>query len=131
MKISGVKEEKKSVRELRENTDQITDENIYPHEYDSIKDNEARVESNARKESTCGRCHVGFDSRNELFKHLEQEDHKVISEGDEDERINTVTNKRGRRKFSRGDRKHKQLLTHRQVNFEDIDNIGGWLESHG
>ena len=72
-----------------------------------------------------------FESRNELCKPLEQEDHEVISEVDGDELINTVANKMGRRQISQGDRKHTQLLTHKQANFEDIDNIGDWLESHG
>ena len=52
MKMPGAKEEKKSDRALREDIDQIIDENIYPHEYNIIKDNGPRVEASIRKEST-------------------------------------------------------------------------------
>ena len=78
-----------------------------------------------------GRCHAKFNSRNELIEHLEEENHMVISEGDEDEHINKVANKRSGRKLSRSDRKLKQLSIHKQENFEEVGTIVDWMKSHG
>ena len=72
----------------------------------------------------CGKCHTKINSRNKLFKHLEEANHIVISDG-EDNPINRPANKRGSRKLSRSDRKFKQ------ENFEEVGSIGDWLRSHG
>ena len=98
LKIPGVKEEKKSDRELREDIDMIIDKNEYPYESMIITDIGIQREANDNIESMCGRCHAKFNSRNELFKQLEDEDHMVISKGDEDEHIDIMANKRGSRK---------------------------------
>ena len=38
---------------------------------------------------------------------------------------------RGRKKASRGVQKYNKLYIHRNENIEEVDNIDGWMESHG
>ena len=78
-----------------------------------IKDTGIQREAKEHIKSTCGRCHAKFNSRNELSKHLEETNHMVISDGDEDNHSDRPANKRGSRKFSRSDRKFKQLSIHK------------------
>ena len=79
----------------------------------------------------CGKCHAKFNSRNKLFKHLEEHKHIVISEGHEDDHINRSANNRSFRKLSRSDCRFKQLSIHKQENFEEVGSIGDSLRSHG
>ena len=72
LKIPGVREEKKSDRELREVIDMIIDKNEYPHENKTIADTGIHRETNEHIESMCGKCHAKFKSRNEFFKLLEE-----------------------------------------------------------
>ena len=55
----------------------------------------------------------------------------VISDGDEANHIDRPANKKGSRKFSRSDRKVKQLSIHKRENFEEVGSICDWLRSHG
>ena len=45
------------------------------------------------KASVCGKCHANFDSRDELFKHIDKERHVVGSDGEGEniEHINRVS----------------------------------------
>ena len=131
LKTSVVKEEKKSDRELREHTDMIIDQNESSYENKIITDTGIQKKANDHIESMCGRCHAKFGTSNEFFKHWEEKNHMVISEGDEDDHINRSANKRGSRKLSRSDRKFWQLSIHKQENFEEVGSIGDWLRSHG
>ena len=109
----------------------IIDENEYPNENHIIKDTKIQKETNEHIGSMCGRCHTKFNSGNELSKHLEETNHLVISDGDENNHIDRPANKKGSRKLSRSDHKFKQLSIHKKANFEDGGCIGDWLISHG
>ena len=61
LKIPGVKEEKKSVRELRKDIDMIIDKNEYPYENNITKDTGIQREKKEHKESMCGKCHTKYN----------------------------------------------------------------------
>ena len=111
-------------RKVRREEHMIIDKNEYPHENQIIKDIGSNREADDRIESMRGRCHAKFNSRNEFLEHLAEQNHMVISEGDEDDHINRVANNRGSRQLSRSDRKFKQLFIHKQENFEEAGSIG-------
>ena len=70
LKTPGVKEEKKSDRELREDIDTIIDKNECPYENHIITDAGTQKKTNEHIESMCGKCHTKFNSCNEVFKNL-------------------------------------------------------------
>ena len=134
LKIPGVKEEKTSDRELREDIDMMINKNEYPYENHIIKDTGIQRETNEHIESMCGRCHTEFNSRNELFKHWEETNHMVTSDGDVDSHIDRPANKTGSRKLSCSDRKFKQLSIHKRENFEEERSsalVTGWDSTVG
>ena len=106
LKIPGVKEEKKNDRELRADIDHIISENNYSDLNMNSEQNTINTEGACRKEvdkckaSVCGKCHARFESRNELFRHIDKEGHVVGSDGEEEniEHINRVASGRGRKK---------------------------------
>ena len=83
LKMPGVKDEKKTGRELRADSDHILFENKYPEENTINTDGVCRGEVDGWKGSTCGRCHASCNSRNELFNHINGEWHVVGSDGEE------------------------------------------------
>ena len=111
LKIPGVKEEKKTDRELRADIDQSIDENERSEENNLSTDGGFPGGVDNRRESTCGRCHAKFNSCNDLFKHMNRKGHIVASDGEDNdnEHINRVASSRGRKKISRSERKDKQL----------------------
>ena len=72
MKIPGVKEEKKTDRELRVDIDHIISENEYPEQSMINTEGVCWKEIDSWKESSCGKCHADFNSRNELFRHIDK-----------------------------------------------------------
>ena len=133
LKIPGVKEEKKTGRELRADIDHIISENEYPEQNMINTEGGCRREVDSWKESTCGRCHTSFNSRNEMFRHIEKEGHIVGSNGEEEhvKHINRVVSGRGRKKASRGVRNYNKLFIHRNQNLEEVNDINDWMTSHG
>ena len=125
LKILGVKDEKKTDRELRADIDHILSENEYPEGSMINTEGGCRGEVDGCKESTCGRCHASFDSRNELFKHINQEGHVVGSDGEEEnvEHVNRGASGRGRKKASRGVRNYNKLLIQRNQKLEEVNDI--------
>ena len=69
LKIPGVKEEKKTDRELRSDIDNILSDNEYPEQNKVNTEGGFQKEVDGWKESTCGTCHASFKSRNEFFRH--------------------------------------------------------------
>jgi len=92
-----------------------------------------RGEVDGWKESTCARCHAGFNSRKDLFKHINQEGHVVGSDSEEFnvEHIHRVASCRGRKKDSRGVRNYNKLFIHQNQNLEEVIDINDWMMSHG
>ena len=88
-----------------------------------------RREVDSWKESTCDWGHASFNSRNELFRHIDKEGHVVGSDGEEEnvEHINRMASGRGRKKASRGVRNYNKLIIHRNENLEEVNDIGDWL----
>ena len=109
----------------------IIDKDEYPYESVINKDTGIQMETNEHIESMCGKCHAKFNSRNDMFKHQEKTNHMVIFDGDEDNHIDRLANKRGSRKLSCSNRKLEQLSIHKRENFEEVGCIGDWLRSHG
>ena len=133
LKIPGVKEEKKTDRELRADIDNILSDNEYPEQNKINTEGGCQRKVDGWKESTCGTCHAKFNSRNEMFRHMDQEGHVVDSDGEEEneEHVHRVASGRGQRKITRGARKYNKLIIHRNENIEEVNDIGDWLESHG
>ena len=71
----------------------VIDQNTYPYENKIITDIGIQKRTNDHIESMCGKCHAKLDTRNEFFKHLEENHHMVISEGDSDDHINRSAKK--------------------------------------
>ena len=116
---------------MREDIDMIIDNIGFPYENMINKDIGIQRKTNEHIEWICGKCHTKLNSRNDMFNHLEKANHMVISDGHEDNHIDRPANKRGTRKFSRSDRKLKQLSFHTEAKFEEVGCIGDWLTSHG
>ena len=88
------------------------------------EDTGIQKETNEHIESIFGKHHTKFNSRSELFKHLEEKNHMLISESDKDDHMNNRQIKGAMKINSRSDRTFKQLSIHKHENFKEVGSIG-------